>query len=131
MQKPKKWFKIGQFLLWFCYNQAKILLIGVHTRAWNIWCCPTKLVNMCMLFYRSVVVVCKNMNATDVERLVPRLSLPGCNPKDSRKPQTPKYKGRCIELQNQRNKTAASAAMAIADSSCRGKNQAGCTVWWR
>ena len=79
-----------------------------------------------MLFYRSVVVVCKNMNATDVERLVPRLSLPGCNPKDSRKPQTPKYKGRCIELQNQRNKTAASAAIAIADSSCRGKNQAGC-----
>ena len=81
-----------------------------------------------MLFCRSVVVVCKNMNATDVERLVPRLSLPGCNPKDSGKPQTPKYKGRCIELQNQRNKTAPSAAMAIADSSCRGKSQAYCTL---
>ena len=30
MQKPKKWFKVGLFLLLFCYDLAKILLIGVY-----------------------------------------------------------------------------------------------------
>ena len=39
------------------------------------------------------------MNATDVERLVPHLSLPGCNPNNSNstKSQT-SHRGRCIEL---------------------------------
>ena len=86
-----------------------------------------------IFFCRSVVVVCKNMNATDVERLVPRLALPGCNPKHprSRRVQQSRqqYTGRCIEV-NQQNQTASEL-----DTSCRGEtdlcqsldNQKGCS----
>ncbi len=49
------------------------------------------------------MVVCKNMNATDVENLVPQLSLPGC--RKGRRPWENKagggddgIKGRCIEV---------------------------------
>ena len=40
------------------------------------------------------------MNATDVERLVPHLSLPGCNPNNSNSSQSSQtsHRGRCIEL---------------------------------
>ena len=59
------------------------------------------------------------MNATDVERLVPRLALPGCNPKHprSRRVQQSRqqYTGRCIEV-NQQNQTASEL-----DTSCRGE----------
>ena len=67
-------------------------------------------------FYsRSVVVVCKNMNATDVERLVPRLALKGCNPEASSAastkaendphPEKAATAGRCIELLLNNNST--------------------------
>ena len=47
-------------------------------------------------FCRSVVVVCRNMNATDLERLVPHL---GCQPdKASKNSTSTSHKGRCIEL---------------------------------
>ena len=73
-------------------------------------------------FFRSVVVVCKNMNATDVERLVPRLALPGCNPKHPRarrRQSRHQYTGRCIEV-NQ-NQTASSSDLDSASSNCRGE----------
>ena len=76
-------------------------------------------------FFRSVVVVCKNMNATDVERLVPSLSLPGCNPgknpAGSRNPgsRNPEHKGRCIEVGNAANQTQ--IANGAASSACRGE----------
>ena len=50
-------------------------------------------------FCRSVVVVCRNMNATDVARLVPHL---GCQPdKASKNSTNTSHKGRCIELLGQ------------------------------
>ena len=54
--------------------------------------------------FRSVVVVCKNMNATDVERLVPHLSLPGCKPggTNSSTSRSQGHRGRCIELEQQK-----------------------------
>ena len=65
------------------------------------------------------------MNATDVERLVPSLSLPGCNPgknpASSRNPgsRNPEHKGRCIEVGNAANQTQ--IANGAATSACRGE----------
>ena len=62
------------------------------------------------------------MNATDVERLVPRLALPGCNPKHPRarrRQSRHQYTGRCIEV-NQ-NQTASSSDLDSSSSNCRGE----------
>ena len=62
------------------------------------------------------------MNATDVERLVPRLALPGCNPKHPRarrRQSRHQYTGRCIEV-NQ-NQTASSSDLDSTSSNCRGE----------
>jgi hypothetical protein len=64
------------------------------------------------------------MNATDVERLVPHLSLPGCQPdtdgsNTSSTASSPPHRGRCIELlQHSGGRNASEAEAATA---CRGE----------
>ena len=52
--------------------------------------------------FRSVVVVCKNMNATDIEKLVPGLALSGCSRDNNVRMDTNSsnvsLKGHCVEL---------------------------------
>ena len=53
---------------------------------------------ICLLMSRSVVVVCKNMNATDIERLVPGLALSGCSKNNNKGSDSSGLKGHCVEL---------------------------------
>jgi len=53
------------------------------------------------LFNRSVIVICKNMNSSDIERLVPNMALSGCKPnKNGSFDTNSKVRGHCMELRN-------------------------------
>ena len=75
------------------------------------------------------MVVCRNMNATDVERLVPHL---GCQPDEASRNSTSRtrHKGRCIELlqphlgsTNSRpsSQTSSSGLSKEVATACRGE----------
>ena len=79
---------------------------------------------------RSVVVVCKNMNATDVERLVPHLSLPGCKPGggvgSNAAGNSTSHRGRCIELEQKQQLLEPHQLLEDSDSGGGGETATAC-----
>ena len=78
------------------------------------------------------MVVCKNMNATDVERLVPHLSLPGCKPGggvgSNAAGNSTSHRGRCIELEQKQQLLEPHQLLEDSDSGGGGEAASGETA---